>query len=331
MSSDMVSVNDGESVDPAVGVPRFDSPLVMRPHLEPLGIVEIERGVCEDTFENRSILRKALMNWDPVYDANGIPTGHIAARTREQTKERRLLSLAEKRPLLKDPKDNNSDYVNGLDLLLEDELIKIVPPWVIGATKVWQAEQIAGGVPSGSKKQPAALPHRCREIKSDGIRCMLWSSGRLKDDGLCRIHLRTVRKPGADVERARLKLAQGAPAAVDVLEELMESAESEPVRLKAASEILDRAGIKGGFDFDVNVEVTDARPAAQVIAERLAKLAEGAEAVQKILNPSDGEILDGEVVGEVDGAAAENHQQEISKSDFPGSTELDGDGNPDAS
>jgi hypothetical protein len=124
---------------------------------------------------------------------------------------------------------------------------------------------------------------------------MLWSSGRPKDDGLCRVHLRTVRKPGADVERARLKLVQSAPFAVDVLEELMENAESEPIRLKAASEILDRAGIKGGFEFDVNIDVTDSRPAASVIAERLERLASGAKMVAGI---QDADIIDGEVVGE---------------------------------
>jgi hypothetical protein len=155
-----------------------------------------------------------------------------------------------------------------------------------------------GGVPEGSKKQPAALPHRCRQVKDDGIRCMLWSSGRPKDDGLCRVHLRTVRKPGADVERARLKLAQSAPHAVDVLEELMENAESEPVKLKAATEILDRAGVKGGYEFDINVEVTDARPAAQVISERLAKLADGAAVVQQMLVAAEEDIVDGEVVEE---------------------------------
>jgi hypothetical protein len=282
--------------DTTVGEPRYDTPIDMRPDLSALGIVEIERGVCEDTFENRSILRKNLMNWDPTYDANGVPTGYIAGRTQNQTKERRLLSLEEKRPLLTEPKNNNSDYIHGLDLLLEDDLIKFVPPWVIGATKTWQAEQMNGGVPAGSKKQPAALPHRCRQIKSDGIRCMLWSSGRLKDDGLCRVHLRTVRKPGADVERARFKLAQSAPHAVDVLEHLMESAESEPVRLKAASEILDRAGVKGGYEFDVNVEITDARPASQVIAERLTRLADGAAAMQELLKKQEEEIVDGEVV-----------------------------------
>lgn len=293
--SEIVPAN-GSLEDPLAGLPRLDTTHNMRPDLGALGIVEIERGVCEDTFENRSILRKALMNWDPVYDANGVPTGYIAGRTREQTKERRLLSLAEKRPLLTEPSNNNSDYVNGLDLLLDDELCKIVPPWVVGATKMWQAEKMNGGVPEGSKKQPASLPHRCRQVKDDGIRCMLWASGRPKDDGLCRVHLRTVRKPGADVERARLKLAQSAPFAVDVLEELMENAESEPVKLKAATEILDRAGVKGGYEFDVNVEVTDARPAAQVIAERLEKLAMGAAAVKQLMDAAEDEIVDGEVV-----------------------------------
>jgi hypothetical protein len=277
------------------GTPVVDTPFNYRPDLSELGIAETERGVCEDTFENRAVLRKAHMNWDPVYDLNGAPTGLIAARTKEATKERRLLSLIEKRPLLADPKDNNSDYTTGLDLLLDDELINIVPPWVIGATRAWQAEQM-NGRPEGSKKQPAALPHRCTTIKSDGIRCLLWASGRIKDGGLCRIHLRTVRKPGADVERARLKLAQSAPFAVDVLEDLMENAESEPVKLKAASEILDRAGIKGGYEFDVNLEVTDGRPASAVIAERLERLASGAQSLIDLTASQEAEIVDGEVV-----------------------------------
>lgn len=299
MSEELVPSAGASLEDPTDKLPQDDRPYDFRPNLEAIGIVEHERGVCEDTFENRAVLRRNKLNWDPVYDASGAPTGLIAARTQEATKERRLLSLAEKRPLLVVETDNNSDYTNGLDLLIDEELCRIVPPWVVGATKTWQAEQLAGGVPAGSKKQPAALPHRCRQIKSDGIRCLLWASGRAKDDGLCRIHLRTIRKPGADVERARLKLAQGAPAAVDMLEELMESAQSEPVKLKAATEILDRAGVKGGYEFDVNVEVTDARPAAQVISERLAKLAEGAAAVQEILNlnkRAEDDIVDGEVV-----------------------------------
>ena len=280
MTTDLAMIGSSEDgSDPDDGVPVVDEPLDLRPDLEALGIIEHERGVCEDTYENRATLRRAKLNWQPVYDQSGRPTGLLAARSKEALIERRIQSLAEKKPLLVDPDNRNSDYITGLDLLLEDKALVICPPWVIGSTRSWQAEQEAGG-PGSAKRAPKGLPHRCRMIKSDGIRCMLWGSGRPKDDGLCRIHLKVQRKPGEDVERARRKLIQAAPYAVDVLEDLMENAESEPVRLKASTEILDRAGVRGGQDLNIEVEVTDARPASMIVAERLARLAEGANALQ---------------------------------------------------
>lgn len=277
MALAIAAASGPEDTDPDEELPEpaVDEPLDLRPDLTEIGIFEMERGVCEDTFENRSTLRRAKLTWQPVYDQSGVPTGMIVARSAESTRERRLQSIAEKVPLLMDPDNKNSDYVTGLALLLEDKALRITPPWVVGSTRAWQAEQEAGGPPT-NRRAPKGLPHRCRMMKSDGIRCMLWASGRPKDDGLCRIHLRTIRKPGEDVERARRKIIQAAPYAVDVLEDLMENAESEPVRLKASTEILDRAGIRGGQDLNVEVEVTMARPAAQVIAERLARLADGA-------------------------------------------------------
>jgi hypothetical protein len=261
-------------------------------------MVEMERGVVEDTYENRQILRGALMNWDPVYSQTGQPTGLIAARSQEQMKERRVLSLAEKKPLLSNPLDNNSDYLTGLDLVVDEAACRITPPWVVGATKTWQKEQADGGPKSG-KRAPAALPHRCRIIKGDGLRCMLWSSGRLKDDGLCRVHLRSQRKPGEDVERARKKLMQSAPYAVDVMEELMETAISEPVRLKAAAEILDRAGVRGGVDIGVDVQVNDARSPAEIVLDRLNRLRQGAANTAILLgetvNVNDADVIDAEV------------------------------------
>jgi hypothetical protein len=60
----------------------------------------------------------------------------------------------------------------------------------------------------------------------------------------------------------------------------MDSAESEPVKLKAATEILDRAGIRAGID--INTDVTlDVRPAASIIAERLQRLATNAIEAQR--------------------------------------------------
>ena len=260
----------------------IDEPLDLRPDLTLIGLEEVDKGVCEDTFENRAILRRAKLNWDPVYSTNGIPTGLIRARSQQSTIERRILSLSEKKPIMVDPDNRNSDYLTGLDLVAEEKTDYLVPPWVIGATRLWIKEQDEGG-PRSEKRKPLALPHRCRQIKDDTIRCMLWSSGRPNDDGLCRIHLRSTKhKTSDDIERARTKLQQAAPYAVDMLEDLMENAESEPVKLKAATEILDRAGVRGGIEIDSTVNI-DVRPAASIISERLNRLASGAiEAAGKL-------------------------------------------------
>lgn len=281
-----------EEDESAYALPDIATSYDMRPDLSELGIIEHERGVCEDTAENRSVLRRSGLKWDTVYDQMGRPTTLIAARSAESLRERRILSITEKRPLLSDPTNNNSDYLTGLDLILEDAAIKLSPPWVVKATRDYLEEQKKGG-PSSQKRAPKSLPHRCRFVKTDGLRCMLWSSGRLKDDGLCNTHLGTIRRPGQDVERARAKLVQSAAYAVDVVEELMESAQSEPVRLKAATEILDRAGVRGGVELDVGVDV-HVRPASEIVMERLQRLAQGA--VQIAASLPDTNVIDAEPV-----------------------------------
>lgn len=271
-----------------------EDPISILQDLSELGIEEVDRGICEDNFENRAILRRARLQWEPVYSAAGAPAGLIKVRTAESTRERRLLSLAEKRPILSVSTDNNSDYLTGLDLIAEEASDYLVPPWVVHATRLYLKEQETGVL--NPKRAPLAQPHRCRHIKADGIRCMLWGSGRPKDDGLCRVHLRSVKhKTSDDIERAREKLMQAAPFAVDKLEELMEFAESEPVKLKAATEILDRAGVRGGVEIDTTVNV-DVRPAAQIIAERLERLSSGAlsEALRLAQNGVD--VVDAEIV-----------------------------------
>lgn len=307
----MKELEDGES-DGTELEPAVDTPIDLRPDLTALGFDELERGVVEDTYENRQALRASQMNWDPVYSPTGQATGLIAARTKEMNRERRLLSIKEKEPLLEDPKNYNGEYLTGLDLIIDEAASRIAPPWVLGMTKKWYAEQEAGGPPT-EKRAPLAKPHRCRITKGDGLRCMLWASGRPKDDGLCRVHLKTQRKPGEDIERARRKLVQAAPYAVDKLEELMDSAESEPVRLKASTEILDRAGLRAGMDINLDVEVTDARLPADIVAERLARLAAGAQRTQRLLAEIDGavereDIQDAEVVEESKPAARDGKE-----------------------
>jgi hypothetical protein len=102
-------------------------------------------------------------------------------------------------------------------------------------------------------------------------------------------------KTSDDIERARAKLVQAAPYAVDMLEDLMENAESEPVKLKAATEILDRAGVRGGIEIDSTVNL-DVRPAASVIAERIQRLAQGAIEANARLAQAGIDVIDAEVV-----------------------------------
>ena len=269
---------------------QVDTPTNLRPDLSVYGIEETDKGICQDTFENRSALRRARLNWIPVYAVNGVPTGLIQALSQEMQSKQRLLSLEEKAPILADARNKNSDYLTGFDLLAEAEADNIVPPWVLGATKVWAKEQNEG-LKVGRK--PAHLPHRCKAIKDDGIRCQLWTGGRLQDDGLCRVHLGSLRnKPTDSVERARDRLTQATPAAVDILEQLMDSAESEPVKLKAATEILDRAGVRAGFDINSDITV-DIRPAASVIQERLQRLA---SSVLEVTPAPEEDTVDAEVV-----------------------------------
>jgi hypothetical protein len=264
-------IDEGPEDGPENITPIVDVPYDRRPNLEELGILEIERGICEDTFENRALLRRSMLKWSPVFDdQTGAATNLIIARSIEQDKERALISINNKRQLLSDPGNVNSDFLSGLDLLLDDEAIKISPPWVVGATRNWLKEQEDGG-PKSAKRAPLGLPGRCRMTKTDGTRCQLWNSGRIKDDGLCRIHLGSTRRTANNVEIARQKISQASSYAVDVLEELMETAISEPVKLKAATEILDRAGVRGGMELNIDVKNTDRSP-AEILAERLARL-----------------------------------------------------------
>ena len=264
-------IDEGPEDGPENITPIVDVPYDRRPNLEELGIIEIERGICEDTFDNRAILRRSMLKWSSVFDdQTGAATNLIIARSIEQDKERALISINNKKQLLSDPGNVNSDFLSGLDLLLDDDAIKISPPWVVGATRNWLKEQEQGG-PKSDKRAPLGLPGRCRLTKTDGTRCQLWNSGRIKDDGLCRIHLGSTRRTANNVEIARQKISQASSYAVDVLEELMETAISEPVKLKAATEILDRAGVRGGMELNIDIKNTDRSP-AEILAERLARL-----------------------------------------------------------
>jgi hypothetical protein len=64
----------------------------------------------------------------------------------------------------------------------------------------------------------------------------------------------------------------------------MDTAQSEPVKLKAATEILDRAGVRGGIELGVEVNVNE-RPAGEILRERLERLK--AAAVEQVIISTD--------------------------------------------
>lgn len=136
---------------------------------------------------------------------------------------------------------------------------------------------------------------RCTQIKKDGERCKRWSlrgytkchrhagPGAMKDGNVAKY-------AEAVVEAARLRLIDSSEMALNVLEELTQPGTSEGIRLKAATEVLDRAGVRGGFDLKVDVQVTD-NPADK-IAERLEKLAAGAKHVEEMKAKARGQVTD---------------------------------------
>jgi hypothetical protein len=130
---DLTSAFGAKDVLPDI---QIDTPIDLRPDLSSYGIEETDKGICQDTFENRQALRRARLNWIPVYAINGVPTGLIQALSKEMQTQQRLLSLAEKSIILEDAQNKNSNYLTGFDLLAEEAADAMVPPWVLGATKV---------------------------------------------------------------------------------------------------------------------------------------------------------------------------------------------------
>lgn len=136
---------------------------------------------------------------------------------------------------------------------------------------------------------------RCRYIFPDthnrpGEQCKRWS---LRGTDLCIKHggqLENVRQHAeAVVESARLRLVGSTDRAVDWLLDLAENSASDAVRLKATTEVLDRAGVRGGVEVDVNVE--DKRSPADVLRQKISELRE--------------RTIEGEVVRRTEDAAAQ--------------------------
>lgn len=141
---------------------------------------------------------------------------------------------------------------------------------------------------------------RCRIIKRDGERCKQWS---LRGTDVCYAHggrLPNVQQHAeAVVESARLRLIGLADMAVDQIEDLAQNASGEGIRLKAAQDILDRSGVRGAIEVDM--QVTQTETAADRVKIKLDKLAKqltqaATPAPEPDAEEDDDEIQDAEVV-----------------------------------
>jgi hypothetical protein len=275
--------------------------------LADLGIDEVEPACCEDTYENRRILRKVKWWWDPVREGDGSPTRLLRVFNPEDMKVRRLSVWDRKKPILVDELNPWSDYIPVLEMPANAD----IPNWIRGAIRNWITDD-ANGVPESKRK---ALPTRCDMVREDGTRCWNWSS---RDDGIarCNSHMHNPATSEArSIAAARMKLVQASPAAVDTLEYLMDHGEAEAVRLNASKEILDRAGVRGGYEVtsEIDVTVTDSATVVKGRLERLAaSIAMAKELEEKRLALEELETVDAEVVEETEaGPPAESPVVEV--------------------
>ena len=295
------------NIDDSPDFLEVDTPINLRPDLSTFDIEEVDRGICMDTAENRKILRKHKMAWRQVYNSDGSISPNIEVISAEMQSARAEQAALDRAPILADPRNTNSDYLSGWDLIAEVEADNLVPAWVLASTRKWV--KYNDNPKENPKPKIENPPTRCTAIKADGNRCLLWSAGRTTDSGMCRIHLGTRNMAaGVSVQRARDRIQQAAVTAADVIEYLLDSADSEQVRLKAATEILDRAGVRAGFEIDASL-TADPASAALMIADRLRKLAEGSRDLE-ILEATAREADEESTVDDSNIVAAEVVQEE---------------------
>jgi len=153
--------------------------------------------------------------------------------------------------------------------------------------------------PRSGRELPAL---RCTHERDDGSRCKNFGvrgTGFNGTPAMCMRHggaLPTVKaKAEATLLVARMRLVENTGMALDTLFELTKAGVADNIRLKASTEILDRAGIKGGFDVNVEVQGTvsmseDINKKLDIMRQRaLASAAEEAAVVEEAELVDEGE------------------------------------------
>jgi hypothetical protein len=249
---------------------------------------------CDDTLENRAKLRKAGFFWSPVFAEDGTPSGLIRAYTPEETTARRESVWQSRKPIMVDPSSAYSEYISPLDYPSDYP----APWWIKNSVR-----QYLGQAREGKPEEKRVwLATRCKVVRNDGTRCWNWVSRR--NETKCKQHLGWVADQHSQLQRvAKTRILQASVVAADTLEELIyDKDQSGAVRLKASTEVLDRAGIRGGVELEVSgeIETKDAGGEVSERLERLAKrMAEAASKVDELSASAHGEEpVDAEIVEE---------------------------------
>lgn len=146
----------------------------------------------------------------------------------------------------------------------EEELDEIELMWLERESKPWKPtvrNPIRAGRCTGVTRTGPRAGRRCGRESTMGL-------------SVCTVHgaqLPSVRAAARSrVEEARLRLIDKTPELADWLVDLAENSASDAVRVKAITEAMDRAGLKGGMEIDVKVETV--QDPAEALRERLASL-----------------------------------------------------------
>lgn len=128
--------------------------------------------------------------------------------------------------------------------------------------------------PQSGRELPAL---RCTHTRDDDSRCKNFGvrgTGFNGTPAMCFRHggsLPAVKaKAEATLLVARMRLVENTGMALDTLFDLTKAGTADAIRLKASTEILDRAGIKGGID--LHIEVNNNVSASTEIAKKLATM-----------------------------------------------------------
>lgn len=242
---------------------------VVSGRLETLGLEEVEPGLVVDTHHARRTLRMEdpPWEWDRIRDEDGELTGLIQPISPETRTRDRKGVQDRRRPIMVHPDDPWSEYVHPDEYPLDIDL----PWWIEMRLRTWR-EEGREGVPESERRQ---FPVRCTTLRTDNTRCWNWAGHPTKVK-ICASHLSNTREAVTKTPAyARERVLELSLNAVDELEYLLHHADGEAVRLKASTEILDRAGVRGGTELDIKAEVVQADPSAE-LAGRLRDLAKRA-------------------------------------------------------